>query len=113
AIQHYYKKFGRYPMRIEDLENTNNMRFLRPRSKNPVTGKDFPLLHFAEVNRGAITGMSGAGAGIMGGAAAAAMSGAFGQGPAAGPSMFGQTPGNTATTGGMFSSPTAQTGAAA
>lgn len=113
AIQHYYKKFGRYPMRIEDLENTNNMRFLRRRYKDPITGKDFRLLHFGEVNMGAITGMSGAGAGIMGGAAAAAMSGAFGQGPAAGPSMFGQTPGNTATTGGMFSSPTAQTGAAA
>ena len=113
AIQHYYKKFGRYPMRIEDLENTNNMRFLRRRYKDPITGKDFRLLHFGEVNMGAITGTSGAGAGIMGGAAAAALSGAFGQGQPAAPSMFGQTPGNAATTGGMLSSPGAPTGTAA
>ena len=90
AIQHYYKKFGRYPTRIEDLENTNNIRFLRRRYKDPITGKDFRLLHFGEVNLGAVMGMSGAGAGIMGGAAAAAMSGAFGQGQTANPSMFGQ-----------------------
>src|SRR5580698_10738024 len=36
AIQHYYKKFGRYPTRIEDLENTNNLRFLRKRYKDPL-----------------------------------------------------------------------------
>lgn len=95
AIQHYYKKFGRYPVRIEDLENTNNMRFLRRRYKDPITGKDFRLLHFGEVNLGAVMGMSGAGAGIMGGAATAAMSGAFGQGQTANPSMFGQQPGGT------------------
>lgn len=90
AIQHYYKKFGRYPTRIEDLENTNNIRFLRRRYKDPITGKDFRLLHFGEVNLGAVMGMSGAGAGIMGGAAAAAMSGAFGQGQTANPSMLAQ-----------------------
>jgi type II secretory pathway pseudopilin PulG len=90
AIQHYYKKFGRYPTRIEDLENTNNMRFLRRRYKDPITGKEFRLLHFGEVNLGAVMGMSGAGAGLMGGAAAAAMSGAFGQGRGANPSMLAQ-----------------------
>jgi len=110
AIQHYYKKFGRYPMRIDDLENTNNMRYLRRRYKDPITGKDFRLLHFGEVNMGAIAGTSGAGAGIMGGAAAAAMSGAFGQGQSAAPSMFGQTPGSPAATGGMLSSPAAAPG---
>jgi type II secretory pathway pseudopilin PulG len=31
AIQHYYKKFGKYPNKVEDLENTNNQRFLRKR----------------------------------------------------------------------------------
>ncbi|HKW26972.1 MAG TPA: hypothetical protein VJN48_14390 [Terriglobales bacterium] len=90
AIQHYYKKFGRYPTRIEDLENTNNIRFLRRRYKDPITGKDFRLLHFGEVNLGAVMGMGGAGAGIMGGAAAAAISGAFGQGQTANPNMLGQ-----------------------
>lgn len=36
----YVKKFGRYPGKIEDLENTNNIRFLRRRYKDPMTGKD-------------------------------------------------------------------------
>ena len=36
AIQRYYKKFGRYPTKIEDLENTNNIRFLRKRYKDPT-----------------------------------------------------------------------------
>jgi len=31
AIQHFYKKFNRYPNKIEELENTNNVRFLRRR----------------------------------------------------------------------------------
>jgi len=48
AIRLYYKKFGRYPTKLEDLENTNQMRFLRKRYKDPLTGKDFKLLHFGE-----------------------------------------------------------------
>src|SRR5580698_10430296 len=45
AIQHYYKKLGRYPSKIEDLENTNNMHFLRkhytdPVNRDPATGKE-------------------------------------------------------------------------
>ncbi len=49
AIRIYYKKFGRYPAKIEDLESTNNLRFLRKRYKDPVTGQDFKLLHYGEV----------------------------------------------------------------
>jgi|SRR5579864_483590 len=49
AIRNYYKKFGRYPTTLEDLESTNKMRFLRKRYKDPVTGQDFKLLHFGEV----------------------------------------------------------------
>ncbi|HUC28528.1 MAG TPA: hypothetical protein VMR80_03045 [Candidatus Acidoferrum sp.] len=49
AIRVYYKRFGRYPAKIEDLENTNNLKFLRKRYKDPVTGQDFKLLHFGEV----------------------------------------------------------------
>jgi type II secretory pathway pseudopilin PulG len=48
AIRAYYKKFSRYPAKIEDLENTNQMRFLRKRYKDPITGKDFKLLHYGE-----------------------------------------------------------------
>jgi len=58
AIRAYYKKFGRYPATLEQLENTNQLRFLRKRYKDPLTGKDFRLLHFGEVKM-SIGGMSG------------------------------------------------------
>lgn len=60
AIRAYYKKFGRYPANLENLENTNQMRFLRKRYKDPLTGKDFKLLHFGEVKMG-MMGMTGSG----------------------------------------------------
>src|SRR6202051_2896330 len=57
AIQHFYKKNGRYPSRLEELENTNNIRYLRKRYKDPInrdpeTGKEreFKLLHMTDVN---------------------------------------------------------------
>jgi type II secretory pathway pseudopilin PulG len=40
AVQLYYRKFGRYPGSIEQLEHTNNIRFLRQRYADPMTGKD-------------------------------------------------------------------------
>ena len=40
AIQLYYKKFNRYPPSIDALIKTNNIRFLRKRYKDPITGKD-------------------------------------------------------------------------
>ncbi|MFY9560107.1 MAG: type II secretion system protein [Terriglobales bacterium] len=48
AIRKYYKKFGRYPSRIEELENTNQLRFLRKRYQDPITGKDFKLLRLGD-----------------------------------------------------------------
>jgi len=56
AIRAYYKKFGRYPATIENLENTNQMRFLRKRYKDPITHKDFKLLHFGEAKMGLTLG---------------------------------------------------------
>jgi type II secretory pathway pseudopilin PulG len=46
AIKKYYKKFGRYPSRIEELENTNQQRFLRRRYKDPMAKgeKDFKMI---------------------------------------------------------------------
>jgi type II secretory pathway pseudopilin PulG len=72
AIKRYYKKFGRYPTRIEELENTNNVRFLRRRYKDPITGKDFKLLHFGQVPMGM------GGAGMAGAMAAAGAAGGLG-----------------------------------
>ena len=78
AIRAYYKKFGRYPTKIEDLESTNTMRFLRKRYKDPLNCKerkcaDFKLLHFGEVQMtlsamggGAIPGANPIGANAAG-----------------------------------------------
>ncbi len=49
AIRLYYKKFGRYPTRLEDLENTNNLRYLRKRYTDPMNkNQPFRLLHYGE-----------------------------------------------------------------
>jgi hypothetical protein len=46
AVKLFVRKFGMYPATIEQLENTNRMRFLRHRFKDPFTGKDdWRLLH--------------------------------------------------------------------
>lgn len=45
AIREYYLKFGRYPGSVEQLENTNNIRFLRQKYVDPLTGKpDYRLI---------------------------------------------------------------------
>jgi type II secretory pathway pseudopilin PulG len=49
AIQLYYRKFGRFPASVEQLENTNNIRFLRRKYIDPVTGKDeWRLIRFGQ-----------------------------------------------------------------
>ena len=46
AIQLYVNAWKKYPQRIEDLENTNNKRYLRRRYIDPMTGKDeWRLIH--------------------------------------------------------------------
>jgi type II secretory pathway pseudopilin PulG len=49
AVRKFIKAFGRYPNSIEELEKTNNMRFLRRRYKDPITGKDFKILHLTDL----------------------------------------------------------------
>ncbi|GAC1431040.1 MAG: hypothetical protein NVS1B11_05000 [Terriglobales bacterium] len=60
AVRAYYKKFGRYPTKVEELESTNNLRFLRKRFKDPVTGQDFKLLHQQDVQFAFGPGIAGA-----------------------------------------------------
>jgi type II secretory pathway pseudopilin PulG len=87
AIRAYYKKFSRYPAKIEDLENTSQMRFLRKRYKDPLTGKDFKLLHYGEakMSLNALGGGAGiAGASTLGANGALTAAGGLGQ-----PSAFG------------------------
>ena len=40
AIRLYYRKFQRYPPNLDALVKTNNIRFLRKRYIDPLTGKD-------------------------------------------------------------------------
>jgi len=61
AVRHYFKKFGRYPNRVEELENTNSIRFLRKRYKDPITGKDFKPLHMTDVQMSFSSGAPGGG----------------------------------------------------
>ena len=44
AIQKYQRKFGVYPGSIDQLVQTNGLRFLRRAYKDPITGKDFRLI---------------------------------------------------------------------
>jgi hypothetical protein len=46
AITLFVHKFNRFPASMDELENTNNLRFLRRRYVDPMTGKaDWRLLH--------------------------------------------------------------------
>ena len=46
GIQLFYRKYHTYPQNLDDLETTRNMRFLRRRYKDPMTGKDeWRLIH--------------------------------------------------------------------
>ncbi len=95
AIRGYYKKFGRYPTRLEDLDNTNNLRYLRKHYKDPLNkNNDFRLLHFGE------PGVTLAG-GLVGG-------GIPGATPTAG--LNGSGPGNSAFGGGTAGSILGNTG---
>jgi len=50
AIKRFvHKNGGRYPVSVEQLENTNHIRFLRKRYKDPITGEgEWRLVHFGE-----------------------------------------------------------------
>lgn len=49
AIKLYYRKFGTYPTSTDQLLNTNNIRFLRKRYTDPITGKDdWRLIHLGQ-----------------------------------------------------------------
>jgi type II secretory pathway pseudopilin PulG len=67
AVKRYYKKFGRYPPTLEALEDTNHIRFLRKRYKDPLTedGK-WQVVRFGQVQMNATARQGGTG-GLLGG----------------------------------------------
>jgi type II secretory pathway pseudopilin PulG len=109
AIKHYVKKFGRYPTKIEDLEKTNEIRFLRKRYKDPINGKDFKILRMGDVqllSAGATPGnplapggpQGPGGAGAQANPAAGALAGGFATtGINSGPGGLNQNPGGAGT----------------
>jgi type II secretory pathway pseudopilin PulG len=121
AVKRFYKKFGRYPTTIEQLENTNNIRFLRKRYKDPMTadGK-WRFVRYGEVQlgqQGSMTPGAGSGGSLPGvvGGALGQTSGDTSQQPNSGStgsgqpqqgqpgSLFGQPAGGQSA-GGMFGS---------
>lgn len=57
AIKKFYRKNGTYPLSLDQLVSTNNVRYLRKRYKDPITGKDdWHLLHVGEVQLNPLTG---------------------------------------------------------
>jgi hypothetical protein len=113
AIRVFYRKNGnRYPTSLEQLENTNNQRFLRQRFADPLTGKaDWRLIHLGE-NQTTVKGffgedLPGLPSGL--GSAASMVS------PTGSSSAFnnGGIGGNNTATGGLGSNANAVTGALA
>jgi type II secretory pathway pseudopilin PulG len=80
AIKKYYKKFNRYPTRIEELENTNNLRFLRKRYKDPMSADaKFRLLYYGDLRIAQNAGRGSSGSGASGSQDSPPPTSAFGQ----------------------------------
>ena len=50
AIRRYVKQTGRYPLTIEDL-NSGGIRCLRRKYQDPMTGRNFRVLHMLDIPR--------------------------------------------------------------
>jgi type II secretory pathway pseudopilin PulG len=86
AVRLYYHKVGAYPTSIEQLENTNKIRYLRKRYKDPMSRDgQWQIAHITDIK---LPGVTLGGAGGLPGAA-----GGTGVGAAAGsPGLVGANP---------------------
>lgn len=102
ALQLYYRKNGHYPGNMEQLEKSNNIRFLRQKYPDPMTGKpDWRLIHQGEAKTTVkgffgqpLSGLPGGAGGL--GAASSMVSGSGGTSTVGGAAP---TTGATPTTG--------------
>lgn len=86
AIKLYYRKFGHYPVSLDELKDTNHLRFLRRMYVDPMTGKqDWRLIHVGQSKTlSTPTNQVGVPAGQVG------LNGGASGGPGGGPgSLFG------------------------
>lgn len=100
AIKRFYRKFGRYPNTIEQLENTNRVRFLRKRYADlMVEDGKWKFLHPGDVKIG---GSANFGTPVSAMASGTQQpTGLAGTNPASsGIGARGASPGSTTTTGG-------------
>jgi type II secretory pathway pseudopilin PulG len=74
AIQRFAKANARYPLRLEELQSTGGMKYIRKLYKDPVTGGDFRLLYMSDVRVATNTRVAGD-PGFVGNSNAAAASG--------------------------------------
>ena len=59
AIQLYYRKYNHYPTSVDQLQKSNNIRFLRRKYEDPLTGKaDWRIIHAGE-NKTTVKGLFG------------------------------------------------------
>jgi type II secretory pathway pseudopilin PulG len=105
AIKRYYKKFGRYPLSLAQLEDTNHVRFLRRRYKDPLTpGGEWRIIHVGEAKvtpKGFLGSPSGQASGLAGATPAGAPGGQTGEAPPVGtPAADMTSPASGATFGG-------------
>ena len=116
AIKKYLQEVGPYPATLEQLDNTNNIRFLRKRYKDPLTkdGK-WTLLNYTDIQSVLMNNTGGAGV------SAASLGSQGGQNPGQPASGFGSsTLGTIAANGqqqavnanGIFSNGQPQSGSA-
>jgi type II secretory pathway pseudopilin PulG len=105
AIRRFYHKNGTYPLSLEQLEDTNHMRFLRRRFKDPMTPEgEWKLIHVGEAQINLpVTGVPGQAGSLTTSPAGGAASPSPTPGGLGGPSGFSSGPGGLGGASGLGS----------